>query len=99
MRKSLSFAKTAKWLLKQVLFKQSLFRKINDDYRKTDLNKLENFTSFNDAIQSFFTLKCPTPMLELKEDEMKKLFLTTGQIRMIASKNTDIISQFLEIVA
>ena len=71
----------------------------NDDYRKTDLNKLENFTSFNDAIQSFFTLKCPTPMLELKEDEMKKLFLTTGQIRMIASKNTDIISQFLEIVA
>ena len=36
---------------------------------------------------------------ELKEDEMKKIFLTTGQMRMIASKNTKIISQFLEIVA
>ena len=34
---------------------------------KTDQNKLENFTSFNDAIQSFFTLKCPTPVSELKE--------------------------------
>ena len=42
---------------------------------KTDHNKLENFTCFNDAIQSFFTLKpCPTPISELKEDEMKKLF-------------------------
>ena len=29
----------------------------------------------------------------------KKLFLTTAQMRMIASKNTKIISQFLEIVA
>ena len=54
---------------------------------------------FNDAIQSMFTLNCPTLMSELKEDEMKKLFLTTGQMRMIASKNTKIISQFLEIVA
>ena len=56
---------------------------------KTDQNKLENFPCFNDAIQSFFTLKCLTPMPELKEDEMKKLFLTTGQMRMIASKNTN----------
>ena len=39
---------------------------------KTDQNKLENFTCFNDAIQNFLTLKCPTPMSELKEDEMKK---------------------------
>ena len=39
---------------------------------KTDQTKVENFTCFNDAIQSFFTLKCPTPMSELKEDEMKK---------------------------
>ena len=46
-----------------------------------------------------FTLNCPTPMSELKEDEMKKLFLTIGQMRMIASKNTKIISQFFEIVA
>ena len=39
-------------------------------------------------------------MSELKEDEVKKkLFLTTAQMRMIASKNTNIISQFLEIVA
>ena len=38
-------------------------------------------------------------MWELKEDEMKKLFLTTGQMRMIALKNTKIISQFLEIAA
>ena len=59
----------------------------------------KNYTCFNDAIQSFFTINCPTPMSELKEDEMKKLFLTTGQMRMIASKNTKIISQFLEIVA
>ena len=66
---------------------------------KIDQNKLENFTCFNDAIQSFFTLKCQTPKSELREDEMKKLFLTTGQMRMIASKNTKIISQFLEIVA
>ena len=66
---------------------------------KTDQNKLENFTGFNDAIQIFFTLKCPTPMSEFKEDEMKKLFSTTGQMRMIASKDTKIISQFLEIVA
>jgi len=66
---------------------------------KNDYNKLENFTCLNDAIQSFFTLKCPTPISELKEDEMKKLFLTTSQMRMIASKNTKIISQFLEIVA
>ena len=66
---------------------------------KTDQNKLEIFTSFNDAIQSFFTLKCPTPISELKEDQMKKLILTTGQMRMIASKNTKIISQYLEIVA
>ena len=35
---------------------------------KTDQTKVENFTCFNDAIQSFFTLKCP----RLKEDEMKK---------------------------
>ena len=67
---------------------------------KTDQNRLENFTCFYDAIQSFFTLKlCPTPVSELKEDEMKKLFLTTGQMKMIASKNTKVISQFLEIVA
>ena len=33
---------------------------------RTDRHKLENFTSFNDAIQSFLTLKCPTPMSELK---------------------------------
>ena len=66
---------------------------------KADRNKLENLTCFNDAIQSFLTLKCPTPMSELKEDEMKKLFLTTGQMAMIASKNTKLISQFLEIVA
>ena len=66
---------------------------------KTDLTKLENFTCFNDAIQSLLTLKCPTPVSELKEDEMKKLFLTTGQMRMIASKNTKIISHFLDIVA
>ena len=66
---------------------------------KTDQNKLEIFTRFNDAIQSFFTLKCPTPISELKEDQMKKLILTTGQMRIIASKNTKIISQFLEIVA
>ena len=43
---------------------------------KTDQNKLENLTCFNDAIQSFLTLKCPTPLSELKEEEMKKLFLT-----------------------
>ena len=49
---------------------------------------------------SFLTLKCTTPMPELKEDEVKKkLFLTTGQMRMIASKNTKIIPQFIEIVA
>ena len=48
----------------------------------------------------FFTLKlCPTPISELNKDEMKKLFLTTGQMTMIASKNTKIISQFLDIVA
>ena len=64
---------------------------------KTDLAKLENFTCFNDAIQSLLTLKCPTPVSELKEDEMKNLFLTTGQMRMNASKNTKIISQFLEL--
>ena len=39
---------------------------------KTDQTKFENFTCFNDVIQSFFTLKGPTPMSELKEDEMKK---------------------------
>ena len=66
---------------------------------KNDCNKLENFTCLNNAIQSFFTLKCPTPISELKEDEMKKLFLTTSQVRMIASKNTKIVSQFLEIAA
>ena len=67
---------------------------------KTDQNKLENFPCFNDAIQSFFTLKlCPTPISELNKDEMKKLFLTIGQMTMIASKNTKIISQFLDIVA
>ena len=67
---------------------------------KTDQNKLENFTFFNDAIQSFLTPKlCPTPISELKEDEMKKLFLTTGQMKMIASKNTKGISRFLDIVA
>ena len=65
---------------------------------KIDQNKLQNFTCFNDALQSFFTLKYPTPVSELNEDEMKKLFLTTDQMRMIASKHT-FISQFLEIVA
>jgi len=55
---------------------------------KTDQNKVENFTCFNDAIQTFFTLKCLTPMSELKEDEMKKLSLSTGQMRMIPSKST-----------
>ena len=40
---------------------------------KTYQNKLENFTCYNDAIQSFLTLKlCPTPISESKEDEMKK---------------------------
>ena len=34
---------------------------------KTDQNKLENFTSFNDAIQSFLTPKlCPTPLLRIE---------------------------------
>ena len=31
---------------------------------KTDHSKLENFTCFNDAIQSFFALKCPTAISE-----------------------------------
>ena len=55
---------------------------------KTDQNKLENFTCFNDAIQSFFTLKCPTPMSELKKDEMKKLLLT-GQTNTQGLKMTE----------
>ena len=29
-----------------------------------DQTKPENFTCFNDAIQSFFALKCPTPISE-----------------------------------
>ena len=76
---------------------------------KTDQKKFEIFTSFNDAIQSFLTLKCPMPVSELKEDEMKKLLVKwpndwsndqmTSQMRRIASKNTKIISQFPEIVA
>ena len=41
---------------------------------KTDQSKLENFTCFNDAIPIFFTLKCQTPVSELKEDGMKTLF-------------------------
>ena len=63
---------------------------------KTDQTKLENFKCLNDAIQSFLTIKCSTPMSESKEDEMKKLFLTTNQMKLIATKNTKIISQFLE---
>ena len=55
---------------------------------KTDQNKLENFTCFNDAIQMFFTLKCPTPMSELKKDEMKKLLLT-GQTNTQGLKMTE----------
>ena len=67
---------------------------------KTDQNKLEIFTCFNNAIQSILTPKlCPTPHLIRIEGEMKKIFLTTGQMRMIASKNTKIISKFLENVA
>ena len=58
---------------------------------KTEQNKLENLTCFNNQIQSFCTLKCPTSMSQLKEDETNKLFLTTGQMRMIASKNTKIL--------
>ena len=65
---------------------------------RNDHNKLENFTCLNDAIQSFSTLKCSTLISELKKDEMKKFFLTTGQLRMIDYKNTKIISQFLEII-
>ena len=38
---------------------------------KTDQSKLENFT-FLMMQFSFLTLKCPTPMSELKEDEVKK---------------------------
>ena len=68
---------------------------------KTDQTKLENFTCFNDGIQSFFTLTCPTPMYVRIGGRRngKNLFLTTGQMRMIASKNKKIISEFLEIVA
>ena len=67
---------------------------------KTDQNKFENFTCFDDIIQSFLTIKlCPTPISALNKDEMKKLFLTTGQVTMITSKNTKIISQLLDIVA
>lgn len=60
---------------------------------KTDQNKFENFSCFDDAIQSFLTIKlCPKPISALNKDEMKKLFLTTGQVTMITSKNTKIIS-------
>ena len=42
---------------------------------KTDKNKFENFTCFDDAIQSFLTLKlCPTPISALNKDEMKNIF-------------------------
>ena len=66
---------------------------------KTDENKLEILHVLMMQFKVFFTLKWPTPMSQLKDDEMKKLILTTGQMRMIASKNTKIVSQFLEIVA
>ena len=50
-----------------MVFKQSLLM------LKIDQNKLENFTCFNDAIQSFLTVKlCLTPISELKEDEMNR---------------------------
>jgi len=95
MWKSLLLAKTTKCKTASI-FQTKL---VSQMMIKTGQNKLyKNYTCFNDAIQSFATLNCPTPMSELKEDEMEKLFLTTGQMRMSASKNTKIISQFLEIV-
>ena len=86
MWKSLLLAKTTKCKIASI-FQTKL---VSQMMIKTGQNKLyKNYTCFNDAIQSFATLNCPTPMSELKED---------GQMRMIASKNTKIISQFLEIV-
>ena len=41
---------------------------------KTDQNKLENFPCFNDVIQFFLTLRCPTALSELKEDDLKNFF-------------------------
>ena len=55
---------------------------------KTDQNKLVLLHVLGMQFKVFLNFK--TPMSELKEDE--KLFLTTGQMRMIASKNTKIIS-------
>ena len=63
---------------------------------KTTENKIQNFTCFNDAIQSFLTIKkCETPLSEIQINELQKLLLTAGQQRMIADKSTKIISQFL----
>ena len=56
---------------------------------RNDHNKLENFTCLNECRcnSKFFDSKT-TPISELKKDKMKKLFLTTGQMRMITFKRT-----------
>ena len=54
-----------------------------------------SFLHFSKRI--IFLMFILAPISELKEDEMKKLFLTTGQMKMMASKTQRSFHNFLRL--
>lgn len=63
---------------------------------KTTKGKMINYTSFNDAMQSFLnTIGILTDVNDMSIDELNKLLLKAGLKKMIVDDSTRIISQFL----
>lgn len=58
--------------------------------------KLLSYTCFNDAIESFLkTMKLETSVSEMSENELKKLLLHAGEMKMFVDKTARPIVQFL----
>lgn len=58
--------------------------------------KLYNYTTFNDAIQSFLrNIKCDTPATELDPKELTMKLLNAGKQKLLVDKTARIVSNFL----
>jgi len=58
--------------------------------------KMLKFTSFNDAIISFFkTTDCRMSLSDIPLEDLRKIMLQAGDRKIIADKATQVISQFL----
>jgi hypothetical protein len=63
---------------------------------KTSTGKLKTLTCFNDAVQSFLvSIKKEISVEVISHEELQKLILHAGQVKMIVDKSSGIIYQFL----